>query len=60
MPSENSFMVGNRLFKEGIRFTINFRNFRYDVKIIAVTHKQIDFTNMQTGEVVSMMLMAPN
>lgn len=56
MPAENRFLIGGRSFRLGDEFPIAFRGRSYDVKVVGVDSKKIEFKKVDTGETSSVKL----
>ena len=50
MPGDKSFLVGNRLVKQGEEITLNWRGKQIRVQVTDVTSRLIGFNNAETGE----------
>jgi hypothetical protein len=56
MPGERRFLIGNRSIKQGDRLPIAFRGKNLQVEVAAVNSRQIDFRNVENGEIASLKL----
>ena len=56
MPASNSFMTGNRSFKEGDRFPLRYRGKDIQVEVSSVKSNKVDFKKVSTGEIASVKL----
>jgi hypothetical protein len=56
MPADRRFLVGDRSFKQGDRFPMNFRGRSIKVEIAAVSSQEIAFRNLDNGETASLKL----
>jgi len=53
MAGEKRFLVGSRTFSQGDQFPLNFRGKLVRIQIIEVSSRQIQFKNLETGEVAA-------
>lgn len=51
MGGEKRFLVGSRTFSQGDQFPLNFRGKQLKIQITEVSSRQIQFKNLETGEV---------
>jgi hypothetical protein len=53
MAGDRRFLVGSRTFSQGDQFPLNFRGKQVRIQIIEVSSRQIQFKNLETGEVAA-------
>ncbi len=53
MPGERRFLVGTRSVKQGDQLPLSFRGKQIRVEVTDVTSRQIEFRNLDTGEIAS-------
>jgi hypothetical protein len=51
MSAEKKFLVGSRTFTQGDQFPVNFRGKQIRIQIVEVSSRQIQFKNLESGEV---------
>ena len=56
MPMEKRFLVGTRSIKQGQCFPISFRTKNINVEVVSVSSQQIQFRNMESGEIAELSL----
>lgn len=56
MPSEKSFLVGTRTIKQGDQIPLSFRGKRIKVQVAEVNSTNIQFRNMESGEMAAVQL----